>query len=227
MEKQREASQDSERKKGSSCKRTCFVTEKSTSFSTSFPSPCKFHIRMQTLLKPFVFFLLLTKDGKVLQTVMKGCGSSDTCNSPPKHLNMGRGKSIRTSLTCCIGEACANSTPPVPRVESKTNGKQCPSCYSSSGTCITEMVNCTGSERYCFDVFSRSNADSRARDMIMKGCTTKSACESINKGVPLIWEENNAVIIKAKCTPDPSRGTRSSGLLLPTFSGLLLLKILL
>ncbi|XP_061452701.1 phospholipase A2 inhibitor NAI-like isoform X3 [Rhineura floridana] len=221
---------------------------------------------MQTLLKPFVFFLLLTKgtslecdvcadigtsctgnkkvcregqdtcvivflestlNGKVLQTVMKGCGSSDTCNSPPKHLNMGRGKSIRTSLTCCIGEACANSTPPVPRVESKTNGKQCPSCYSSSGTCITEMVNCTGSERYCFDVFSRSNADSRARDMIMKGCTTKSACESINKGVPLIWEENNAVIIKAKCTPDPSRGTRSSGLLLPTFSGLLLLKILL
>ncbi|XP_077788700.1 phospholipase A2 inhibitor NAI-like isoform X2 [Podarcis muralis] len=245
---------------------------------------------MQTLLRSFLFFVLLTKgnslecetcadvgtncmgrmktcvegqdtcivvflesiiDGKVLQTVVKGCAPSYKCSYPPKHMTIGKGKSIRTSLRCCTGKNCRLIVPPrsplllsspilrtenllhyptpsvlsAQRINPKANGKQCPSCYSWSGTCNADMVNCTGPERFCFDVLSRSKADGEFRDIIMKGCTIKSTCAAMNKGMPPILEEKDTIVVNARCTPDPSRGSRSSGLYLPIFSGLLFLKI--
>ncbi|XP_053254103.1 phospholipase A2 inhibitor NAI-like isoform X4 [Podarcis raffonei] len=174
---------------------------------------------MQTLLRSFLFFVLLTKgnslecetctdvgtscmgrmktcvegqdtcivvflesiiDGKVLQTVVKGCASSEKCSYPPKHMTIGKGKSIRTSLSCCTGSDCASIVPP-----------RC----------------------------------GEFRDIIMKGCTIKSTCAAMNKGIPPILEEKDTIVVNARCTPDPSRGSRSSGLYLPIFSGLLFLQI--
>ncbi|XP_053254102.1 phospholipase A2 inhibitor NAI-like isoform X3 [Podarcis raffonei] len=220
---------------------------------------------MQTLLRSFLFFVLLTKgnslecetctdvgtscmgrmktcvegqdtcivvflesiiDGKVLQTVVKGCASSEKCSYPPKHMTIGKGKSIRTSLSCCTGSDCASIVPPrSQQINPKANGKQCPSCYSWSGTCNADMVNCSGPERFCFDVLSRSKTGGEFRDIIMKGCTIKSTCAAMNKGIPPILEEKDTIVVNARCTPDPSRGSRSSGLYLPIFSGLLFLQI--
>ncbi|XP_034973508.2 phospholipase A2 inhibitor and Ly6/PLAUR domain-containing protein-like [Zootoca vivipara] len=87
------------------------------------------------------------------------------------------------------------------------------------------MVNCTGKEKFCFDVLSRSKADGEVKDIIMKGCTIKSTCVTMNRGIPPILEEKDTTIVNARCTPDPSRGSQSSGLYLPIFSGLLFLKI--
>nr|XP_034973508.1 phospholipase A2 inhibitor subunit gamma B-like [Zootoca vivipara] len=165
-------------------------------------------------------------DGKLLQTIVKSCAFSDKCHYPPKHMTIGKGKSIRSTLHCCTGNACALIAPPHSQpINLKANGKQCPSCYSWSGACHADMVNCTGKEKFCFDVLSRSKADGEVKDIIMKGCTIKSTCVTMNRGIPPILEEKDTTIVNARCTPDPSRGSQSSGLYLPIFSGLLFLKI--
>nr|XP_028598279.1 phospholipase A2 inhibitor subunit gamma B-like isoform X3 [Podarcis muralis]XP_028598280.1 phospholipase A2 inhibitor subunit gamma B-like isoform X3 [Podarcis muralis] len=268
---------------------------------------------MQTLLRSFLFFILLTKgnslecetcadvgtncmgrmktcvegqdtcivvflesiiDGKVLQTVVKGCAPSYKCSYPPKHMTIGKGKSIRTSLRCCTGKDCRLIVPPrygkkehtidkdcatadictssaielyfgsgrfmrtvvyccienlckkieskFPPIETRMNGKQCPACHVWSDTCKEEMVNCTGHNVYCFDVSSHSHAQTSSVDRTMKGCTTKSVCTSIRSGrSPILG--NSDLIRRATCIPEVSRGSRCSGFLLPTFSGLLLL----
>ncbi|XP_072836063.2 phospholipase A2 inhibitor gamma subunit B, partial [Pogona vitticeps] len=43
----------------------------------------------------------------------------------------------------------------VPPEQVRPNGLQCPACYSWTQICSSEMVNCTGSDTYCFGVLSR------------------------------------------------------------------------
>ncbi|KAH0631424.1 hypothetical protein JD844_005747 [Phrynosoma platyrhinos] len=167
-----------------------------------------------------------TLDGKMVQTVVKGCESSTICNYPISHLNMGRGRFLRISVVCCTEKTCGKDSPQLLPIETKLNGKQCPACYSWIVPCNPFILDCTGTEEYCFDVSSRIYAAEGIKDLNMQGCTTKSVCNSINHGNTPNLEGVDTVVLKAHCQPDPSRASHSSGLLLLTFFGLLLLKIL-
>ncbi|XP_061453726.1 phospholipase A2 inhibitor and Ly6/PLAUR domain-containing protein-like [Rhineura floridana] len=172
-----------------------------------------------------VAFAESTIEGKTILTVEKSCDSSKICSTPPMYFYLGLGKTLRTSLTCCRGDACGKVKPKLPPIETKANGKQCPTCYAWSDTCNAKMMNCTGLETYCFDVAATTYSNGQRQRNIMKGCTTKSVCVSITRGQSHFLGSVD-VVEKAKCTPDVSRGSRSSELLLLTFSGLLLLKFL-
>ncbi|XP_077788626.1 protein RoBo-1-like [Podarcis muralis] len=112
----------------------------------------------------------------------------------------------------------------VPPLETKWNGKQCPACHEWSNTCKEEVVNCTGANIYCFDISAHVHSE-KIVDRTLKGCTSKSFCLSLKSGrTPMLGGSDE--LRKAECSPDVSRGAQGSDLLLPTFSGLLLLKIL-
>ncbi|KAJ6663510.1 hypothetical protein lerEdw1_009589 [Lerista edwardsae] len=90
-------------------------------------------------------------NGKSVQFVAKGCESSEVCSSPPINMNLGEGKFLRLSSTCCKEGTCTHVSPKMAPEDTQTNGKQCPACYNTKGTCGKEKVDCTGSDMYCFD----------------------------------------------------------------------------
>nr|XP_028598278.1 phospholipase A2 inhibitor and Ly6/PLAUR domain-containing protein-like isoform X2 [Podarcis muralis] len=163
-----------------------------------------------------------TVDGKKEHTIDKDCATADICTSSAIELYFGSGRFMRTVVYCCIENLCKKIESKFPPIETRMNGKQCPACHVWSDTCKEEMVNCTGHNVYCFDVSSHSHAQTSSVDRTMKGCTTKSVCTSIRSGrSPILG--NSDLIRRATCIPEVSRGSRCSGFLLPTFSGLLLL----
>ncbi|CAI5781136.1 phospholipase A2 inhibitor subunit gamma B-like [Podarcis lilfordi] len=163
-----------------------------------------------------------TVDGKKEHTIDKDCATANICTSSAIELYFGPGRFMRTVVYCCIENLCKKFESKFPPIETRMNGKQCPACHVWSDTCKEEMVNCTGHNVYCFDVSSHSHAQTNSVDRTMKGCTTKSVCSSIRSGrSPILG--NSDLIRRATCIPEVSRGSRCSGFLLPTFSGLLLL----
>ncbi|XP_025027560.1 phospholipase A2 inhibitor and Ly6/PLAUR domain-containing protein-like, partial [Python bivittatus] len=106
----------------------------------------------------FIILILSTLEDTVMQTVAKGCESKEVCKTPKSHLNMGQGKILQASLICCTKDACKTARPQLPPLKTEVNRKHCPACYSGSGTCDEEMLNCTGPEKYCFHMFSRTYA---------------------------------------------------------------------
>ncbi|XP_053254106.1 phospholipase A2 inhibitor and Ly6/PLAUR domain-containing protein-like isoform X1 [Podarcis raffonei] len=172
-----------------------------------------------------IAFAESTLEGRKIRTVEKTCDSSKVCSTPSAFFYLGLGRTFRMYLVCCTGDNCKNAKPKLPQVERKVNGKQCPTCYSSSEVCHAKLVNCTGLESYCFDVATSTYINGQRQRSIMKGCTTKSICASINRGQADLLTGAD-VVEKATCTPEISRGSQSSALLLPTFPVLLLQKIL-
>nr|XP_020634341.1 phospholipase A2 inhibitor and Ly6/PLAUR domain-containing protein-like isoform X2 [Pogona vitticeps] len=169
---------------------------------------------MQALLRLFLSFLLPTIGASIQCEVCYSVGNSCTGNMQ----------------TCPSGQdictvAFSESTL-VPPEQVRPNGLQCPACYSWTQICSSEMVNCTGSDTYCFGVLSRIYTNEFHVDSIIKGCTTKSVCKSLLHGKSPFFGRANTVI-SAKCSPDVSRGCRITISLLPSFSGLLLLQVLL
>ncbi|XP_044291221.1 uncharacterized protein LOC123026052 [Varanus komodoensis] len=182
-------------------------------------------ITMQFLLMLFLFSVLLETDGATTQSEIKGCETLEVCTLPALELNMGGGKIYRAGVVCCTGSNCKQVSPELPETDSTANGIQCPACYSSSGTCASEMVNCTGAEKHCFDVNTVQMSDGNQIEYILRGCTTESVCLTIKSGrSPIVGGDR---VKKASCRPDVSQGAPPSGLLLPAFSGLLLVKVLL
>ncbi|XP_062996723.1 phospholipase A2 inhibitor gamma subunit B-like [Elgaria multicarinata webbii] len=164
-----------------------------------------------------------TLDGKMIQTVEKGCESSDICSSVTIELYLGHSKFYRAFLACCNEETCGNVSPKLPTIQKESNGKQCPACFSWADGCTDELVNCTGTETHCFEVASRTYFNEIHLDNTIKGCTTRSVCASMRSGNSIF---GGADYIKtARCTPNVSRGSQSNNNLLLTVSGLFLLKI--
>ncbi|XP_063167875.1 phospholipase A2 inhibitor gamma subunit B-like [Candoia aspera] len=153
-----------------------------------------------------IIWIRSTLGDTVMQTVAKGCDSKEVCKTPKSHLNMGHGKILQASLVCCTEDACHTAKPQLPPREAKLNGKQCLACYSVAGVCSEEMVNCTGSEKYCFEIFSRTYADGVLWDSAMTGCTTKSTCRSINRGEMSILQDRDTVIKTSRCFRAASKG---------------------
>ncbi|XP_033014642.1 phospholipase A2 inhibitor subunit gamma B-like [Lacerta agilis] len=111
-------------------------------------------------------------------------------------------------------------------VQTRSNGVTCPACHEWKESCKTEMTNCTGMETSCFKITSHVDTNGTHIDRTMMGCTTKYTCAAIESETTNFRPMSSEAVQVAECTPDPNRGSRSSGLLLPIFSGLLLLKII-
>uniref|UniRef100_A0ACB8FSE7 Uncharacterized protein n=1 Tax=Sphaerodactylus townsendi TaxID=933632 RepID=A0ACB8FSE7_9SAUR len=105
--------------------------------------------------------------GVPMRAVVKGCASSDICRLTPAYMNFGSGKTIRTSTTCCVGDACQTSTAQVPPAITEPNGKRCPACYSLTSVCPDETVDCHGPEDYCLDLAVRVTYGGNSELIIM------------------------------------------------------------
>ncbi|XP_053254107.1 phospholipase A2 inhibitor and Ly6/PLAUR domain-containing protein-like isoform X2 [Podarcis raffonei] len=161
---------------------------------------------------------------KVERTVDKDCVTLEECANTAMELYFGPGKALRTVVSCCNEKMCGIVNPNLPPLEMKWNGKQCPACHEWSNTCKDEVVNCTGANIYCFDISAHVHSE-KIVDRTLKGCTSKSFCLSLKSGrTPMLGGSDE--LRKAECSPNVSRGAQCSDLFLPTFSGLLLLKIL-
>lgn len=143
-----------------------------------------------------------TLAGAPMQTVMKQCFYSSACGSSNSDMNLGQGRYVRTSVTCCVGDACRNSSPQV-LPEPNPNGKQCPACYSlSASACNTATTDCVGQENYCLDMVQEVTYGSSVINISMKGCVTQNVCAA--KEGQAISEGIHTNIRKVSCTPAPA-----------------------
>ncbi|XP_077192576.1 phospholipase A2 inhibitor gamma subunit B-like [Paroedura picta] len=162
-----------------------------------------------------------------VQTIAKDCESAEACMTPGKSMNMGNGRTIQSYSICCIDDSCLMETPQLAPAENVTNGIQCPACFSTNGTCDPQKINCTGDEDFCFEMVSSTRVGEKIIDTIMKGCATRHICLAIEEGRSSPIRGAGLAFKEGKCSPKASRGFQTTGLLFPTFTGLLLMKIIL
>ncbi|XP_044290881.1 phospholipase A2 inhibitor NAI-like [Varanus komodoensis] len=142
--------------------------------------------------------------GEKMITSVKACEYSAACHVPPTHMTLGQGKSVRSSVTCCTGDACGTAAPQFPPAMDKPNGKRCPACYAfsffpaSPVECGTETVACVGVEDYCLDMVEAVTYGNYVMHIIMKGCVTKDVCDA--KGFKSTSEGTDIHITKLKCS---------------------------
>ncbi|XP_060113707.1 phospholipase A2 inhibitor gamma subunit B-like [Heteronotia binoei] len=139
--------------------------------------------------------------GVPLRTIAKGCGTLDTCRHGLKYMNLGQGKTIRSSSTCCVGEDCQTRTSQVPPAITEPNGKRCQACYATTTTsCPDETVDCHGPEDHCLDMAVRVVYGSLVVNTAQKGCVSKSVCDDLKKGVT-DFTGGSVEVLKAACRP--------------------------
>ncbi|XP_053122860.1 phospholipase A2 inhibitor and Ly6/PLAUR domain-containing protein-like [Hemicordylus capensis] len=131
--------------------------------------------------------------------IFKACESSRYCNLGPHYLDFGHGFSLRTMVSCCVGDACRTATPQVPPIITRLNGKQCPACFSSYNSCSAgDMVDCVGPQTECLDLAVTVTHGTVVSSRVQKGCVTKGACDDVSRGKKLL-EGLHSIITKAEC----------------------------
>ncbi|XP_054854908.1 phospholipase A2 inhibitor and Ly6/PLAUR domain-containing protein-like [Eublepharis macularius] len=182
---------------------------------------------MQTLPRLFLFSVLLATGGflkcEICSSPSSSCvgerklcdAAKDVCAIISIENTIGGSEGPRTSL----GGGCVLPT------ENYTNGVQCPACYSTSNSCVSEIINCTGFEDHCFELVSSTRVGEKVIEATMKGCTTKSICLALEEGRSFPIKRSGLAVKEGKCLPRFSRASQPTGLLFPAFSGLLLMKI--
>ncbi|KAL8219564.1 UNVERIFIED_CONTAM: hypothetical protein K2H54_027184 [Gekko kuhli] len=153
-----------------------------------------------------------------VEVIVKGCTSSNSCKKGPIYANFGRAKA-RGSMVCCTGTACQRASPRLPPINTTANGKQCPACYSLSGSCVQEVAYCTGSENYCMDAHLHGDAGQISMDTTMKGCASEQVCYGLQDGI------NSFGKVKTGRCRASSKGSPASGSILLVLSGILVKKV--
>ncbi|XP_039365812.1 phospholipase A2 inhibitor subunit gamma B-like isoform X1 [Mauremys reevesii] len=147
--------------------------------------------------------------GLAIQQVIKSCMASSECRASPVVTRFGDGMAIRTSTTCCVGDACSTASVTMPPASTIPNGRHCPACSSVFNfPCSDETLACTGSETQCLAVTGSMTmgADLQAT---LKGCATESACTQL-KGDSRRFGDN-VKITTATCRPAPGRSEPTKG----------------
>ncbi|XP_044847543.1 phospholipase A2 inhibitor and Ly6/PLAUR domain-containing protein-like [Mauremys mutica] len=163
------------------------------------------------------------------QSFLKGCVPSSECKVGPVSVNFGNGMEIRTSFTCCVGDACRTTTVTVPLANTTLNGRSCRGCYAlNTGQCNEQTIACTGPETQCIDIAGTITSGGSQMQTVMKGCASESICTNIKVGSGT-FAGSSADLTTAKCTVASGAVGVAPGLveiLLPALAGLLLLKLL-
>ncbi|XP_066494166.1 phospholipase A2 inhibitor and Ly6/PLAUR domain-containing protein-like [Tiliqua scincoides] len=137
-------------------------------------------------------------------TIYKTCVSSSDCSIGPKYMNFGPGKEIRSSTTCCVGNACRPANPQLPPAITRPNGKWCPACYTGpSNSNDREKVNCFGPENQCLDMMATITYGTSVVRTTQRACVTQSICDGLKTGK---FEQSGfrISIIEAECKPAPT-----------------------
>ncbi|XP_026502803.1 phospholipase A2 inhibitor subunit gamma B-like [Terrapene carolina triunguis] len=163
------------------------------------------------------------------QSFLKGCMPSSDCKVGPISMNFGYGMATRTSMVCCVGDACRTTTVTVPPADTKPNGRRCRGCYVlNAGQCIEQTIACTGPETQCIDTAGTITMSGSQMLTVVKGCASESICTNIRVGSGT-FAGISADLTTAKCTAASGAAGMTpgpAGLLLPALAGLLLLKLL-
>ncbi|XP_048366778.1 mitochondrial import receptor subunit TOM7 homolog isoform X2 [Sphaerodactylus townsendi] len=168
-----------------------------------------------------------TLENITVLTVAKDCESSDVCMNPGKSMNFGHGRIIRSYSSCCIEESCAIEVPKLMPVATKPNGIQCPGCFSPGESCVSDIVACTGDQNHCFKIVSSARIGGEHINVIMKVCATKNVCLAVEQGRASPVTGSDLFLKQGSCRPKASGGPQITGLLFPTISGFLLMKMVL
>ncbi|XP_043391147.1 phospholipase A2 inhibitor gamma subunit B isoform X2 [Chelonia mydas] len=176
-----------------------------------------------------IFLTEVTVEGERTQSFLKGCIPSSECNAGPLSMNFGKGMTARTSIACCVGDACRTTTVTAPPADPKPNGRRCRGCYVwNAAQCNEQTTECAGSETQCLDAAGTVTIGGSQIQTIMKGCVSESFCAQLQTGSGTI-AGIGVDLITAKCTVASGAAgvtPRPAGLLLPALAGLLLLKLL-
>ncbi|XP_034612757.1 phospholipase A2 inhibitor subunit gamma B-like [Trachemys scripta elegans] len=168
-------------------------------------------------------------EGMKSQSFLKGCVPSSDCKVGTISMNFGYGMATRTSVVCCVGDACRTTTVTMPPADTKPNGRSCRGCFpSSQGPCKEGTIACTGPETHCIDLAGTVTISGSQVQTIMKGCASESVCANIKVGSGT-FTGISADLTTAKCTAASGAAGVTpgpAGLLLPALAGLLLLKLL-
>ncbi|XP_067317452.1 phospholipase A2 inhibitor NAI-like [Anolis sagrei] len=155
--------------------------------------------------------------------VEKSCDYSKICTFNKMHFSVGNGRSYMSSVVCCKDKNCPKDVPPLKLGKTAPNGKECPGCFAWSKTCEEKAVKCTGEDTHCIGIRTTriQRPDGRIVDSIMKGCTSELVCITMKEDkIPLFTGELDEV----ECNPKVSKASQPTSFLLPTVSGLLLMK---
>ncbi|XP_067422309.1 phospholipase A2 inhibitor and Ly6/PLAUR domain-containing protein-like [Emydura macquarii macquarii] len=121
--------------------------------------------------------------GLKTQSFLKGCVTSSYCKAGPISVNLGKGLTIRTSVACCVGEACRAINVTVPPTDTKPNGRHCPACVALfTDQCTEESVDCTGDETHCVVIAESITFGGNPAQIVMKGCASESVCAQLKVG---------------------------------------------
>nr|XP_016850267.1 PREDICTED: phospholipase A2 inhibitor and Ly6/PLAUR domain-containing protein isoform X1 [Anolis carolinensis] len=119
-----------------------------------------------------------TDEGRRRLRTEMTCERSRVCEVPLQYLNTGQGRYERTSVVCCLGNACRNAVPRFQPGFIKPNGRQCPACLASKRTeCGSAKVSCSGDELYCIEVQQYIWQGSRNVTRYKRGCATGGLCK--------------------------------------------------
>ncbi|KAJ7304088.1 hypothetical protein JRQ81_011612 [Phrynocephalus forsythii] len=164
-----------------------------------------------------------TLEGTFVKNIIKGCESTDLCSLGPIHLHISGNKYYNARYACCPWNNCQDVFPKLRPIENEEEvAVQCPSCYSWTGKCGTDVVNCTRKETYCFFLTLENTINGTTKLNTMKGCTSKAVCEAMQTG---FFSRILKDIQQMNCSSLVSKGSWLSGLLPPTLFGLLLQKV--
>ncbi|XP_069041000.1 urokinase plasminogen activator surface receptor-like isoform X2 [Lepisosteus oculatus] len=83
------------------------------------------------------------------------------------------GFSRAVNAQCCSTDKCNTDTAPVSE-RGMPNGLVCAACYSTSGQCGKNTVECLGSENRCF-LHNETNYND---EILLKGCISQDICRS-------------------------------------------------
>ncbi|KAJ7304093.1 hypothetical protein JRQ81_011617 [Phrynocephalus forsythii] len=165
--------------------------------------------------------------GIAVPTAMKGCQSSRICEIiSPAYAIFGQDKFFRSAGLCCTGNACDFKSPKLPEISRTTNGRKCPACYclTKDGCDCTQLIDCTGSEEYCFALVEEVETGETTITIHVKGCATQSFCTGV-RNVSNV-ESTGLLFVKPECKK-AGDASKLPTLHLLSLSGILLTKVLL
>ncbi|XP_077192574.1 phospholipase A2 inhibitor and Ly6/PLAUR domain-containing protein-like isoform X2 [Paroedura picta] len=177
------------------------------------------------LPNPFTLNPRISKPGKIIQNIVKGCESSSMCTFKTIYMNIAPNRTLRASTFCCKGTDCQKVSPELPPIHTTLNGNQCPACFSLMSYCVNDTVKCVGPESHCFTMDSNVGSTGLAVKAIMKGCSSKSYCD-IYDTRKTSYRRLGFDVERLDCRASKSTGPESTGSPFLLFSGLLLMKAL-
>ncbi|KAH0631420.1 hypothetical protein JD844_005743 [Phrynosoma platyrhinos] len=155
---------------------------------------------------------------------VQGCASPSLCSNPLQYLNIGQGLYERTSIICCLGDACKRAAPRLPLGFVKPNGKECPACFvRRPDRCSQRMVDCSGEETKCLDVeYSKREVPSglvKPNGKECPACFARIPARCSERMVDCSGKENKCIDVEYTkkegnplwCTYCSREGTRCNG----------------